>query len=479
MGLLSPFLGRSQAAVGAGLAEGLLLPDLLGLGRRLTDRDRDGYSASFQGGDCNDADPGIHPGAVDRPGNGVDENCEGGDASPAATRPRARPASRKGPRFDGNLLLICIDTLRADRLGVMGNRRGLTPNLDRLASQSVLFTQVYAQGPNTPQSFPSIFTSRYPSRVPFRKTFVGYPELTDEAVTFFESMKQANIRTAAVTSHFYFTTKRGITQGVEDWDNRDATNLRDSNKDVASPRIVPRAVEKLRALASEKRRFALFVHLFEPHSTYVTHPGDPPVTERGGKALEQKYDYEVRFVDRWLGKLLEGLHAAGLEKNTAVLVFGDHAEAFREHGLYFHGQTLYNECLHVPLMLRLPGGPRRVVRERVALLDLAPTLLELMGVEVPASFQGLSLLPLVHGTGAWPGDRRIGAVLLAYPAWPKAQQAVWSGRYKAIQRITENRFEVYDLEKDPGEQRDLSGSDPELAARLRRELTRFAEQELQ
>jgi choline-sulfatase len=220
------------------------------------------------------------------------------------------------------------------------------------------------------------------------------------------------------------------------------------------------------------------VHLFEPHSTYVTHPGDPPITEHGVKALEQKYDFEVKFADRWMGKLLEGLRAAGLEKNTAVVVFGDHAEAFGEHRLYFHGQTLYNECLHVPLIVRLPDGPRRVVRDRVPLLDLAPTALQLMGVAQPASMQGRSLLPLVHGEKAQPG-RRIGAVLLAYPAWPKAQQAMWSGKHKAIFRITENRFEVYDVERDPREQKDLAASDKELAARLRRELTQFVEQELQ
>jgi arylsulfatase A-like enzyme len=282
-----------------------------------------------------------------------------------------------------------------------------------------------------------------------------------------------------VTSHFYFTDKRGITQGVDSWDNRDATNLKDSNKDIASPRTVPRAIEKLRALAAAKRRFVLFVHLFEPHSTYVTHPGtEYRITERGVQGLQQKYDMEVKFTDVWLGKLLGGLRAARLEERTAVIVFGDHAEAFGEHKLYFHGQTLYDEVLHVPLLLRLPRGPRRVVRERVALLDLAPTVLELMGAAVPESFQGRSLLPLARGE-AGPPDRRIGAVLMAYPAWPKAQRALHLGRHKIIFHVTDNRYEIYDLEADPRESRDLAGVEPALADRLRKELTRFTEQELQ
>lgn len=482
LALSSPWLGGNAQGVEAATRGGTLLPLLVELARAATDRDGDGYSARFAGGDCDDGDAAVHPGATDVPGNGIDENCEGGDARPPARRsPRATTGAApvKLPRFDGNLLLICIDTLRADRLGIAGNKGKLTPNLDALASEGVYFANAFAQGPNTPQSFPSIFTSLYPSRVPYRKTFTGYPEMKPEALTFWEVLQQQKIATAAVTSHFYFTDKRGITQGFDSWDNRDATNIKDSNKDIASPRIVPRAIDKLKELASARRRFALFVHLSEPHSTYVTHPGpDFRITERGVKGLEQKYDMEIRFVDGWLRKLLDGLREAGLEQTTAVMLFGDHAEAFGEHKLYFHGQTLYNEILHVPLVLRVPGGPRRVVRDRVALLDIGPTVLELMGARVPDSFQGVSLLPLAHGAAADPA-RRIGAVLLAYPAWPKAQQAAFLGDHKAIFRVTENRFEAYDLKRDPGEQKDLAQSDAALAAKLRAQLTRFVEEELQ
>lgn len=457
---------------------------LAGIGRALVDRDGDGFSAFLGGPDCDDGNPNVHPDAQEVFDNGIDDNCVGGDRSrPAEVASDPEPEPDSDFRIaGGNVLVIAIDTLRADRLGIAGYRRderSLTPRLDRLAGESIWFTRAWAQAPNTPRSFPSMFASLYPSQVKVDKDFANYPQVADENLLLWEVLRDAGLHTTGFSSHFYFTEERGIRQGFAAYDNEGALDIAGSNKDIAAPRIVPRAVQAMEDLAGSGERFAMFVHLFEPHSTYVKHD-EFPITERKIPGLIQKYDYEIAYVDRWIGTLLDALEQSGLADDTIVVVMSDHGEAFGGHRvagqkMFFHGQTLYDELLRVPLLLRVPGVAGQRIDDPVALIDVAPTLTDLLGLESPGDWVGRSLEPLVLGEEL--PARPVYGELLPAPSWNHAwkMMVTGDGRHKVIYRLSDKRFEVYDLQADDQEQTDLHRDQPELTGTLKDALIEWIE----
>ena len=435
--------------------------------QHLTDRDQDGFSALLGGGDCDDRNPDVYPGAIDPPGDGIDQDCSGEDTRPRPPAVVAATPSLPTLRFDGNLVFITIDTLRADRV----NDR-VMPHLAGFAKSAARFTHVYAQAPNTPRSFPSFLTARFSSHIAWQRRNVNFSPITDENTTLFEVLHQAGYRTIGIFSHFYMTRENGLAQGFDEWDNAGALTLHDSNTDVAAPRITARVERRLAELGASRRRFALWTHLFEPHSRYMDHP-EFPVHGSSLAALEKRYDGEVSFVDLHLQRIFAALERAGLEGNTAVVIFADHGESFGEHrfagqAMYFHGETLYDEALRVPLIVRVPNQTARTIDDPLMLIDLAPTITELVGAPLPPSFEGRSLTPALAGLPLTP--RPVYAELLPAPAWNHSARLFIQNGHKLLHKVSENSIELYDLAADPDERKNMAYLDLPRVTELRRAL---------
>jgi arylsulfatase A-like enzyme len=479
-------LGETSPSYAAIDEAGLGIKLALKIARKATDRDGDGYSALFGGGDCDDKRADVYPGAEDIPGDGVDQNCEGGDAPMLAAalaemaedETPSKPIEKRAGAFSGNILVIAVDATRADRLGVAGYGRppgkSLTPNIDSLARKGAYFRRVWAQAPNTPRSFPSFVTSRYPSEIAWQKRTLNYSSLLPSNHTFFEPMAAAGLRPIGIFSHFYFTQDRGMSRGFAEWSDDGAKNIADSNKDIAAPRIAPKVIERLKKAAAQNERFVLWTHLFEPHSSYMAHP-EFPTSLSGVQGLEEKYDYEIAYDDLWIGKILKTLEETKLADNTAIVVFGDHGEAWGEHKVYFHGQNLTEEQIRVPLVISIPGRRPVVSDDEVGLIDIGPTLLDMVGITPPGDLHGRSLLPVVDG-GSLP-PRPIFAELLPSTATPDHHVVIVDRGKKLVHKVSERRFELFDLTTDPKQMKNVA-EDPayqKTFAELKAKLVAFEE----
>src|SRR5258708_24176861 len=288
-----------------------------------------------------------------------------------------------------NIVLITLDTTRADRMGFLGSKLGLSPNLDAMARQAAVFSRAYAQVPLTTPSHATIFTGTYP-----QFSHVNYMgDALDKALPYLPDILHKNgYRTAAFVGALVLDPKK-LAPGFERvFDVYDAGFHRRRSGEDHYHSLERRGEEVVsRALAWLNKRpagpFFLWVHLYDPHDPYS--PPEPYKT----RYQAQPYYAEIAYTDAARAKLIAGLRARALFEGGLIAVSADHGEAFGEHGENHHGIFLYDETLHVPLVIKLPGRhAARKVEAGVGLVDVAPSILRATHLPGPAAMQGESLL---------------------------------------------------------------------------------------
>ncbi|MDW8245764.1 MAG: sulfatase-like hydrolase/transferase [Sandaracinaceae bacterium] len=431
---------------------------LLDIYRRFLDMDGDGFASLFGGGDCNDWNASIHPGAFDEEGDGIDADCFAGDGAPDVA-PRGDgemvPLPKRERPF--NLLLITVDTLHRGHLGVNGYKRQTSPHIDAFAAQAVQFTEVMSQSSRSVLAIPSILVGVYPSEIA-RGDQYFWPEILQENITFPELLQAQGYKTEAYIGTNYFKRLHGLFQGFE--------RVHQSNE-LRGPREEPvnLALEALERLRKENSPFLVWVHLMNVHEPYLS-DGRPSLF---GDDVAGRYDTEVFYADKEVGRLLKGLEELGLAEDTAVILASDHGEAFgAHHGIYFHASSLYEDQLAAMLFLRVPGVTPPGERNNcpVALLDIMPTILNLAGIRSPLPISGRSLLATLKECDA---KRPIFAELIAEGPFPNDVRKVRRGDHTVIWDLRRGSFQAFDLSRDPGETTNII-RDP--TARMLRDLLR-------
>ena len=407
-------------------------------------------------------------------------------------RGSARRAAAPTPML--NVVLITLDTTRADRLGAYGYDAPTSPRIDALAQAGTLFTNAYTSASVTPVSHASILTGLHPYGHGLR-VLHGLDEnrLREEAVTLAEVLKHAGYLTAAFVSAFPAGSRFGLSQGFDTFDEDFGQTPPDTI--VTAEGTVNTGNNQRRAsvttdlaldwLDSATGPWFLWIHYFDPHDVRLLPPPEfmaqfPAPTGPVPDRLLAVYDIEIQYMDRQLGRVLDALETAGRGADTVVALVSDHGQGLGDHGWWTHG-VLYEEQIKAPLIVRGPGVPAgRRVNDLVRTIDLMPTLLEMAGVDPEADMDGTSLMPLLRGDP-------LGEAVVAYAdsvnmlTYGSASGfsddknemlfAVIDGRWKYIHHlIREQESELYDLALDPGELENLYASRPEHVERLRQDL---------
>ena len=365
---------------------------------------------------------------------------------------------------DLNLLLITLDTTRADRIHAYGFPGIETPALDRLAREGVLFEEAVAPAPLTLPAHSSIFTGAYPPAHGVRDN--GGFFLDDKETTLAERLQARGFTTGGFVGAYVLDHKWGIAQGFQtyfdDFDLSKYQSLSLGSVDRPGNEVADRALAWLDKVSAS--RFFGWVHFYDAHSPYT--PPEPFKTRYAGRP----YIGEIAFVDSQVDRLLSFLDEHDLARKTIVVAMGDHGESLGEHGESTHGFFVYQSTMHVPLLIRTPydSTAGRRVADTVRSVDILPTVLELLGIRTSDTLEGASIVPLMTGA-----KKELGLPAYSEAIYPRFHfgwsdlRALTAGRFKFV---AAPRPELYDLQQDPSESRNIYGERQALGDRLNQEL---------
>ncbi len=432
-----------------GTIHGVVQPKLIAAGQSLLDRDGDGFSAAFAGGDCDDSNPEIHPGACERPGEAIDRNCNGHKGQISLDLPRRGPQTvhwSRDPETLPDIYLFVVDTLRADYGGLP--RAQVAPEVESFSTTALDLRRAYTPYPSTFRAMISMGQSRN-----WRSISTQSPDFLSRFATLgYDAQLWISDRRLTATKEKPLLHLDRMTGDPFFLKHPDS-------KATWTATLVGNAIEEMNDLKAPPR--VRWLHTLDPHQ---------PLALGSGSEVE-RYKAAVRHASQQFGRLVSALDKSERGRRSAVLFVSDHGEEQGDHGGQFHGATLYEENVRIPLLMRLPGVAARRITEVTTLLDVVPTLWDYLGGVSDATWEGRSLLR------SYSEERAIFSQIepvknLGGQGRPEMHAVVFN-RFKLIHNLSSNLLQLYDLEEDPLESKNLIGKLPAIAKKTQAKLTHF------
>lgn len=367
-----------------------------------------------------------------------------------------------------NLLFITLDTTRADSIGIYGNKNTLTPNIDMLGQNGILFKNCYAPVPLTLPSHCSIFTGRNPIAHLVRNNGTYY--LNNNELTLAEIFKANGYQTSAIIASFTLFSKFGLSQGIDFYDesfNSQKTIL-NFLAEITADRVYDKFINWLNLYNGNK--FFIWIHFYDPHHPYHPHID---IDKRFEHSNLMKYYGEIAFVDIYIGKIISALRSNNILDNTLIVIVGDHGEAFGEHREFGHGIFCYEESLKVPLIFYNSQlfKNKRVIDNRVSINDIMPSILELYNLDIPSTAQGKSFVNLIRG------EKDNYKRMIYFESMDGKEKNNWAPLTGIIEDdykyISLPEPELYDLKNDIHENKNLFNKKTKLARNMDKKLMQF------